>query len=297
MIANSENIITDLAAKAKARNRDNLQKTHEAGQLMLWQEYERAIPNTLARCSLFSVRNKSEKRESFLAASKLEIAIGDKGKLSYNGEELRQDEETVWLQLVHISKQAQSNTFSIVPYTFLKSINWDTNGKSYARLTMCMARLASANIEVYNAKTKWTQSTRLLALYGFDESIDKDVRIKLYDGEDDLMFLFTENMYSKIDWEMRLRLPVGIATWLHTFYATHRDPFELSIEYLAALSGLKLSDPKDAKLPEIEKLRARKKRIYEAKRQIEKALQSLVSVGFLKSYQITEGFIVAVERA
>lgn len=286
-----------LTQTAKKTGRVSLRDKHETGQLMLWQEYERAIPNTLARCSLFSVRNRSEKRTSFLASSKLEIPIGDKGKLSYNGEELRQDEETVWLQLVHISKQAKSNTFSIVPYTFLKSINWDTNGKSYTRLTQCLSRLASANIEVYNASTKWTQNTRLLALYGFNEAIDKDVQIKLYDDEDDLMFLFSQNMYSKINWEMRLKLPVGIATWLHSFYATHREPFELSVEYLAAHAGLKLSDSQDSKLSPLEKQRARKRRIYEAKRNIEKALQNLVSVGFLKAFQITENFKVVVERA
>lgn len=296
MATDPKKIIAELAEKARAKNRDDLQKTHEAGQLMLWQEFERAAPNVFARSSLFSIKNRNEKRVSYMTGAKLEIPIGDKGTLKYGGDELRQDEETIWMQLVHISKQTCSNKFTIVPYAFLKSIGWGTSGRDYKRLTECLSRLGSAYIEIYEARTGRTQLTRLLAMYGFFDTMTKDVEIRLYDGEDDLMFLFAKNMYSKINWEMRLALPAGLATWLHLYFSSHREPFELTVKYICGLTGLKLFDPEDVKLGDAERRRVVSKRLTEAKRRLGHSLEKLVAVGFLKSFHF-DAYSITVERA
>ena len=50
-------------AKSRAKQRDELAARHAAGQLALWPESERGIPNELVRCAVFSAKNRKERRE------------------------------------------------------------------------------------------------------------------------------------------------------------------------------------------------------------------------------------------
>ena len=43
-----------------------------------------------------------------------------------------------------------------------------------------------------------------------------------------LVELFGTDHFTRVEWEQRLALPVGIATWLHGYYASHREPFPVS---------------------------------------------------------------------
>ena len=48
-------------AKSRAKQRDELAARHAAGQLALWPESERGIPNELVRCAVFSAKNRKER--------------------------------------------------------------------------------------------------------------------------------------------------------------------------------------------------------------------------------------------
>ena len=61
----------------------------------------RALPNEVFRSALFDVRNMRTKRE-YLKDHQI-CVIGD-GSVTYTGEELRQDDEMVWLQLIELAK-------------------------------------------------------------------------------------------------------------------------------------------------------------------------------------------------
>lgn len=101
---------------------EDLADRHAAGQLVLWPESERGIPNELVRCAVFSAKNRKEQREVYRANAPLTVPVIGGGEVIYTGEELRQDNETVWMQLVHMSKESRSPVVHFTPYSFFKSM-------------------------------------------------------------------------------------------------------------------------------------------------------------------------------
>ena len=69
-------------------------------RLPIWNDDKRGAPNEIVRSALFNARNKNQKR-GYL--KNIEIAIIGDGSIKYTGEELRQDDETVWLQIFAFS--------------------------------------------------------------------------------------------------------------------------------------------------------------------------------------------------
>jgi hypothetical protein len=71
-------------------------------QLDIWPESQRVIPNSLARCALFTAAGKKEPRQVFTQeriASLTDMAV------YYTGTELRQDDLDVWMQVVHMTRK------------------------------------------------------------------------------------------------------------------------------------------------------------------------------------------------
>jgi hypothetical protein len=85
--------------------------------------------------------------------------------------------------------------------------------------------------------------------------------------------LFGSVHYTRTDWEQRLALPDGLATWLHTYFASHRKPHPIAIETIMQGAGMTVS------------VRS------EAAKQIRTALAKLTEVGFLASWEIVGGFV------
>ena len=81
-----------------------------------------------------------------------------------------------------------------------------------------------------------------------------------------------------MEWEQRLKLPVGLATWLHGYLASHKDPFPIKIETIKQGAGLTTED---------------KSHLIST---IEKALESLNNIGFITDWKI-EKDLVTVKRS
>lgn len=283
-------------AKSRSKKRDALADRLSAGQLVLWPESERGIPNELVRCAVFSAKNRKERREVYRANAPLVVPVIGGGEVIYIGEELRQDDETVWMQLVHLAKEARSEWVSFTPYSFLKAIQWPNKGASYTRLLTSIRRLATAGIEVYSSRFDKGVSTKLIAKYEYTKKNDTPWRVQVFNKDDELLFLF-DKLYSRLDWETRLVLPEGVSTWLHGFFSSHREPFDHRIETLATGAGLSLEAPEDELLGEAACIAKRKERLREAKKTIKRALETLQSTGFLVSFEITKTGLVHVVRA
>jgi hypothetical protein len=283
-------------AKSHSRQREELALRHTAGQLILWPESERGIPNELVRCAVFSSRNRKEPREVYRAKAPLVVPVLGGGEVIYIGEELRQDDETVWMQLVHLSKVARSEWVSFTPHSFLKAINWPNKGENYARLLTSIRRLATSGLEVYSSRFDKGMSTKLIAKYEYARGQDTPWRVQVFDKDDELLFLF-DKLYSRLDWETRLALPDGVATWLHGFFSSHREPFAHKVETLAIGAGLTLETDEDGQLTEAARQSKRKERLREAKKSLKRALQALQGSGFLVSFEISRAGLVHVERA
>lgn len=282
--------------KSREKKNDELAAQFEAGQLVLWPESERGIPNELVRCALFPARNHSVKRELYLAREPLVVPIIGGGKVVYWGEELRQDDETVWMQLVHMSKEGREEWVSFTPHSFIQTVGWAVKKDSYERLHASLRRLSGGGIEVFSQRFNLGQKTQLIRTYQYSQGELTPWRVKVFDREDGLLFLF-DKLYSRLDWATRLSLPSGIATWLHSFFASHKEPYDHKVETLAQGAGLKLHDAEDEKLEEPARTAKAKERMREAKKALVRGLQALKDSGFLLDFQVSRKNLVTVRRA
>jgi len=101
-----------------------------------------------------------------------------------------------------------------------------------------------------------------------------------------LLELFAQNQWTKLDWSERLRmLRQPLAQWLHAYWSTHNAPIPITVRRLHELAG-----------SNIQELRF-------FKRHLKAALAVLVSTGFLKDFTLepskakADGAIVRVTRA
>ncbi|SEJ01052.1 plasmid replication initiator TrfA [Nitrosomonas eutropha] len=245
-------------------------------QLPLWPEDTRRFPNELLRSALFNARNRKEPRQYF---KKAEIAVMFEGHITYQGEELRQDDQIVWLQLIHLARESSlGDAVEFTPHSFCKAIKWPIKNDSYERLRNCLSRMQATALSVYSNRLKRGVSISMIPVFEWqdeNQSTLKKYRVQL---APDLIKLFDDVHYTQIIWQQRLSLPTGIATWLHGYYASHREPFPIKLETIKKGSGITTKRP--AKVREL----------------IEKALNALINVGFLQSWEII-GDLVHVKRA
>ena len=286
--------IDKIAEQAMTKNhltkRDDLIKKMAAGQLAFWPESERGIPNAVARCALFSTRNHREPRLNYPAKRPAIISVYGGGEMRYFGEELRQDDCTVWLQLIHLAKDSGSEWVSFTRHSFLKAIGWPVSSTGYARLDTTIRRLLGGIIEGYSGHLDLARPIRMVADYEIPEKdMNTPVRVRVYDPDSDLLFLF-ERLYSRLEWDVRLGLSVGIAQWLHTFYCTHMEPHALRLVTLADAAEIETVVEGGDK-------EQQKQRMRDVKKLFKSALTELVEIGFLTSFQITKDNLVYVVRS
>lgn len=269
------------AEKRTAEKQQHVNNFQPSGQefLPFWSNNIRCLPNELLRSALFTARNRKQPR-TYLKNAPI-FTIGD-GKIVYTGEELRQDDETVWLQLIHLAKEQPLGAFiEFTPYAFCKAVKWPLKGQSYTRLKTVLTRMQATALAVHSKRLKKGNGSSLSMLPAFDwQDIDTGEnlsrwRVQIAPG---LVEIFGDVHFSRMEWEQRLALPVGLATWLHGYLSSHKEPFPIKLETIKNGAGLTAED------------KSHLKNIVEA------ALQALENVKFLSSWQI-DGDLVSVQRA
>jgi len=242
-------------------------------QLPLWGEERRGVPNDLVRSALFTVGNKSHKR-AYLKEAVI-AALGDI-QISYTGEELRQDDEDVFLQILHLSRTAPLGThIDFTAYSMLQSLSWTTDGRAYDRLKRSLIRLKATSLTVSNADRGYAGS--LIRTFEWQDPAGTQSRMWRVCLESKIIALFGRTAYSQVIWEQRLQLG-PVAKWLHSFYFTHADPFPMKAQTLRTLCGSAVKD------------------LFKFRQNLKSALDELVTVGFLVSWQIDRQDNVHVER-
>lgn len=263
-------------------------------QLTLWVDAVRGAPNEIVRSALFNAKNRKTPRTNLKRA--LVAVIGD-GELTYTGEELRQDDETVWLQLIHLAREnGLATPFEFTPYSFCKALGWPLTGQSYSRLEACMTRLQATSLKITSARLGNEVSLSMLPGFQAKRRKDGDGGLWTVRMHDELVFLFSEFQYTRLEWQRRLMLPEGLATWLHAYYASHREPFSVKVETLAVGAGL-MNEVPDAQLNDEMHTAKFKERLRDVKKLILKALEALKESGFLSDFEVTRKGIVIVRRS
>lgn len=239
-----------------------------------WKEEQRAMPNEILRSALFNCRNRNQPRLYMKDAA---IALIGDGQVIYRGEELRQDDELVWLHLMHLVKKLPlGECVDFTPYAFVKAVGWPLKGQSYERLRVSLSRMQATAIRIQSRRLGCFVSLSLITKFRSRNDQNENLpRWQVWVGEE-MRLLFDEEFLTRMNWEVRKSLPDGIASKLFGYWASHRQPFPVKVETLQKLCGSEMS-------------------IKHFKMELKKSLDLLGSVGFLESWEFRDD-LVAVKR-
>lgn len=274
--ASSLQIVEDIVQKRKQRKADML---IESRQLPLWGDAKRGLPNVFARSALFNSRSNSDAKNDTRAYMKnVEIASLSNYHITYRGEELRQDDSDVYMQLLHLAReQPLGEPVYFTAHGVIKELGWPVNGDSYRRLRECIERLSANTVKVQIKDESAGYGKSLIrSFYWRDDASGEVLSQWVVEFEKDIVLLFGENIYTLIEWRERRRIGTRatLARWLHSFLASHEKPIPLSVRKYYELS------------------KSNCRQIYHFRAQLKKALDRLVDIGFVESFTITPGDLV-----
>jgi TrfA protein len=198
-------------------------------QLPFWPSEIRGLPNAFARSALFTVANtRKGDRANF---KRKDITAVNGVQIQYTGEELRQDDEDVFLQILHVARVQELGTeVRFTAYSLLQELGWSKNTASYKRLVDCLDRLKASSVAVtvesaQGAKENYTGSL-IRSFRWREDGAGMPLRQWTVLLEKEIISLFNPASYSRLDWKLRLNLP-PLAKWLHSFYMTGSEIAEL----------------------------------------------------------------------
>lgn len=271
---NAVEIARGIQTKAAARN------GAVPVQLDFWSERVRGLPNALARCALFTAGSKKDERAVFRDEP---IVSLQSITILYSGDELRQDDQDVFLQLVHLARGLPlGSKIEITGNAVLKVLGWGRSVRDYVRLRASLKRLKKANVEVSGADHRGFIGSLLMTLAweGEDESAANGEGTSTHwtiSIDPKIIALFGSDAYTLIDWETRLKL-TPLAKWLHSFYITHREPLPYKVETLHKLCG------------------SRTRLLKHFRASLKSALEELREVGFLSTFEVGVDLVTVKRR-
>lgn len=238
-------------------------------QLPLWHELERGTPNSFLRSALFSaIQSKDRKylKEAILASSK-DVTV------KFTGEQLNQEDLTVWETLVHLARNNPlGNVCNFTAYGLLKTLGLKVGGEQHRILHSTIIRLSGAVVEItHEGKTYFGT----LIQSGVKDEITKHYAVKL---NPELIRLYGETQWTAVNWQQRLELRrKPLAQALHGYYSSHSRPYPVKLATLQHFTG------------------SQNKHSGSFKRQVIMALEELKRKGFLGDYSF-DGDMLRVLR-
>jgi hypothetical protein len=264
--------IDEKLAAAKARGKKAVvKKAAPAQQLMLplWPEEIRGVPNAVLRGALFTVS-----KERAMHKQLTPVAAVDGIEISIKGERLNQQDLDLFEMLLHLQReQPLGNKVEFTAHGMLKALGRSTSGTDHRRLANDIARLGSSWVEIRWVNERKAFGGALVASAWRDEDTGRHVVA----FNSDTMKLYGQG-HTWIDWGERQSLGQNnLAKWLHGFYAGHALPYSYKVETLRGLCG------------SISVLR-------EFRRVLKRALEELVNISAIASWEIDAGELVHVRR-
>lgn len=242
----------------------------EPVQLPLWPEPRRGTPNSFIRSALFAAIQSKDR--TFI---KEKVLGSQKGiTVKYTGEQLNQEDLTVWETLVHIARQQPlGNVCICTAHGILKTLGLNTGGDEHKRLHSSIVRLTACAVEITHEGKTYFGS---LIEGGIKDEVTSHYNIEL---NKKLIRLFGESQWTAIDWRQRQELRrKPLAQALHAYYSSHSAPYPVKLGTLQELTG------------------SRNSQVSSFRRQCRAALDTLTRIGFLSSYSI-EAETVTVQRS
>ncbi len=249
-----------------------------------WGDAVRGAPNEFLRSALFRPTNRNIKR-SYLKDEAIAI-IGD-GEIRYTGEELRQDDEPVWLQLIHWCRgKPIGEPVEFRPVSMLRAIRRcnerNPSSRDYKWLSDTITRLTATAVVITSHRLKTKLGLSMVRRFVYQDNDGNRLPLWRVWIEPEVVDLFGGVYYTQVEWSMRLSLPSGLSTWLLGFLSTHRNPYPVKIDTIMRTISRYNSTSENS--------------IYNFRKDLSNALDELVAVGFLSSYTIDKFGLIHVQR-
>lgn len=261
---------TKLSSTLRRLEQKHEQRTAEVIQLPLWADSVRGTPNSFLRSALFSAVQSKDREyiDGVVLASQSGITV------KYTGQQLNQQDLSLWETLVHQARlNPLGNVVTFTAHSLLKAMDAGTGGEDHRRLHAGIARLTACAVEItQDGKTYFGP----LIKGGVKDDLTSHYTLEL---NKELIRLYGVTQWTALNWQQRQKLRrKPLAQALHGYFSSHRKPYPVKLETLQRLCGSRNSEPRDFK---------RRCRI---------ALEELVQVGLLESFDIV-GESVAVVRS
>jgi hypothetical protein len=233
-----------------------------------WPETKRATPNSFLRSALFSTADCKKERvylKDVMLASQQGLSV------QYTGEQLNQEDLTLWETLVHMVKEHNlGEVYDLTAYEILKFMNLSDGGANYDWLEKGILRLVATTVIIRHNDIKF--AGHLIDLFVIDE---KTSHYKIRLGRE-MIKLYNQSTW--IDAGQRYQLQKkSLALYLHGYFSSHETPYPIKVATLHDLSGSKI------------------KAIWKFKQNLVNALEELIFIGFLEHYRI-DNDLVHVKR-
>ncbi len=244
-------------------------EANEPRYLPQWPESKRGTPNSFIRSALFAAIQSKDR----VFVKEQTVASQQGITVKFTGEQLNQEDLTVWETLVHLARQEPlGNVCRFTAYGILKELGLNTGGKEHKRLHSSIIRLNACSVEITHERKTYFGS---LIHCGAKDEATSHYTICL---NRNLVKLFGDSQWTAIEWEQRIKLRrKPLAQALHAYFSSHQKPYAVKVSTLKELTGSQNSQPASFK------------------RQCRIALDELIKLGFLGSYSI-EGELVTVNR-
>lgn len=265
----AENLELAKARGAAAKKTENKAPAAKQLGLELWPDAVRGVPNAVLRGALFGVS-----KERKMHKTRDLIAAVDGIEVRFKGEAFNQTDLDTWEMLLHLARlQPLGTRVEFQARELVRALGRTWGKDQNEQLKNEIVRLIGGVVEITWTAEKKTFGGALVHNFFRDEKTQRYViefnpkLLELYGGG-----------YTMVDWENRQALGRNhLAKWLQGFYSSHAKPYPMKVATVRELSG---SDTKD-----LSKFRT----------MLRGALQELVRVGSLKSWEIQSGDLVDVE--
>lgn len=262
--------------RLSAERRRRIEAAAGGPRLPAWADSQRAAPNEVVRSALFNARNRRTPRQYLRSHV---VALIGEGRITYTGEELRQDDADVWMQILHLARcQPLGEWVEFTAHELIGTLGWPNSGQSYTRLKECLTRMTATALAVQSQRLGLGASVSMIRKFEWKDSQGRRRERWRVWIEPEIKTLFGDLHYTLLDWERR-RCLGPLAKWLHAFYGSHAQPYPVKVETLRQGSGSGVGT------------------LRKFRQSLKSALRELVAVGFLDDWRVDSADLVHVVRA
>lgn len=242
----------------------------EEGQLPLWPEPVRGVPNALIRSALFAAVQGANR--PYLANQAVASVQGL--EIRYRGYQFNQTDLDVWNELVHLCKvQAMGTRCSFTTYGLLKALRRHRGKSEREWLVDTIDRLAAGLIKI-KIDNHGVYGGSLVESFIQDTAEQRHV-LRL---NPELIGLFDAG-WTAVDRAERDALTrKPLAQWLHLWCANHASPYPMRVETYRKLSG------------------GGTKHLWKFRQSLKSALAEVQKVGAIASWRLDETDLVHIEN-